>query len=256
MKLTITEGKQVGDVSYMVATIETLVNIIEDKKILRSRLSELNPNTRKKQFYLSLSRNLTSAGIRNPKRWKFGVILDGDKLSDKYSITPVSYAGIQMSYSDLRVKYIVAYDNDTYALNLVNWATIPINKSLWDSITAEIENMPEELKNKKNLIHTGAGSKTINGRKIKEKYLFNVKTGGLKLNYKKYPEICTELSKNENVNETEERIWIPTDKLFIDVKGCIKGVIIPRTMTSEEQEKYEELERILDENGITNILTY
>lgn len=256
MKITITEGKQVGDVSYMVATLETLVNIVTDEKILRSRLAELNPDTKKKQYYLSLSRNLTSAGIRNPKRWKFGVILDGDKLSDNYSITPVSYAGIQMSYSDLRVKWIAAYDNGTYALNLVNWATIPISKNLYDLIVTEINNMPEELKQKKKLMYSGEGRNVVNGRKLKEKYLFNVKTGGLKLTYKKYPEICTTLSKNENVNETEERIWIPTDRPFIDIHNCIKGVIIPRTLTPSEQEEYLELEQILNSRGINNVLNY
>ena len=256
MKLIITEGKQVGEVSYMVSSLETLINILSDEKILRSRLAELNPDTHKKQYYLSLSRNLTSAGNRNSKRWRFGVILDGDKLSDHYSITPVSYSGIQMTYSDLRVKWIAAYDNDTYALNLVNWTTIPISKNLYNLITAEIDNMPEDLKQKKKLQHSGVGRNVVNGRKLKEKYLFNVKTGGLKLNYKKYPEICVLLSKNENVNETEERIWIPTDKPFISIHNCIKGVIIPKTLTTEEKEEYLELEQILKTRGITNILNY
>ena len=161
-----------------------------------------------------------------------------------------------MTYSDLRVKWIAAYDNDTYALNLVNWTTIPISKNLYNLITAEIDNMPEDLKQKKKLQHSGVGRNVVNGRKLKEKYLFNVKTGGLKLNYKKYPEICVLLSKNENVNETEERIWIPTDKPFISIHNCIKGVIIPKTLTTEEKEEYLELEQILKTRGITNILNY
>ena len=49
MKLIITEGKQVGEVSYMVSSLETLINILSDEKILRSRLAELNPDTHKKQ---------------------------------------------------------------------------------------------------------------------------------------------------------------------------------------------------------------
>ena len=112
------EGKQVGEVSYMVADLDVLLYILDDEMLLRSRLQELNPKTQKKEYYLSLSRNLTAAAKRNGKRWRWGVILNGDKLSDRYSITPVSYSGIQMSYSDLRVKYITAYDNGTYALNL------------------------------------------------------------------------------------------------------------------------------------------
>ena len=250
------ESKQVGTVSYMVSSIETLISIIQDHKILRSREAELNPNTGKKQFYLSLSRNLTAAVKRNPKRWKFGVALDGDKLSNKYSITPVSFAGISMTYSDLRVKYITAYDDGTYALNLVNWPTISISKNLWNSITAEIDNMPEDIKTKKKLVHTLEGSRVVNGRKIKEKYLFNVKTGGLKLNFRKYPEICTTLAKNDSINEMEERIWIPSNKLFIDISGCLQAVILPKDMTKENLEDYDELMQILHDNKITNIITY
>ena len=167
------EGKQVGEVSYMVADLDVLLYILDEEMLLRSRLQELNPKTRKKEYYLSLSRNLTSAAKRNSKRWRWGVILNGDKLSDRYSITPVSYSGIQMSYSDLRVKYITAYDNGTYALNLVNWPTIEVNEFIWDKITKEINNLPEEFKEKKKLQHTYEGRNTINGRKVKEKYLFN-----------------------------------------------------------------------------------
>ena len=80
------EGKQVGEVSYMVADLDVLLYILDDEMLLRSRLQELNPKTRKKEYYLSLSRNLTAAAKRNGKRWRWGVILNGDKLSDRYSI--------------------------------------------------------------------------------------------------------------------------------------------------------------------------
>ena len=249
------EGKQVGEVSYMVADLDVLLYILDEEMLLRSRLQELNPKTRKKEYYLSLSRNLTSAAKRNSKRWRWGVILNGDKLSDRYSITPVSYSGIQMSYSDLRVTYITAYDNGTYALNLVNWPTIEVNEFIWDKITKEINNLPEEFKEKKKLQHTYEGRNTINGRKVKEKYLFNVKTGGLKLNYKDFPEICSALDKNPNIDETEERIWIPSGAYYIDIHNCIEGVIAPKNLTEEEQKNYIELERCMSKLGITRIIT-
>ena len=250
------EEKQVGEVSYLVDDLEILLYILDEEMLLRSRLQEYNPNTGKKEYYLSLSRNLTAAAKRNSKRWRWGVILDGTKLSNKYSITPVSYSGIQMSYSDLRVKYITAYDNGTYALNLVNWPTIEVNKFIWDEITKEINNLPEEFKEKKKLQHTYEGRNTINGRKVKEKYLFNVKTGGLKLNYRNFPEICSALDKNTNIDEAEERIWIPSGDYYIDIHNCIKGIIAPSNLTEEEQKDYIELERCMHRLGIKRIVKY
>ena len=42
------EGKQVGEVSYMVADLDVLLYILDEEMLLRSRLQELNPKTRKK----------------------------------------------------------------------------------------------------------------------------------------------------------------------------------------------------------------
>lgn len=106
--MIIIENKQVGPVSYMCETGQILNAILTDMEILRSRKPEKNPATKKPQYYVSLSRDLTSAARRNNERWRFGVVLDGDKLSDRYHISPVSYAGMQTTYSDLRVKAMMA----------------------------------------------------------------------------------------------------------------------------------------------------
>ena len=66
----IVEGKQVGELSYMVADLDVLLYILDDEMLLRSRQQELNPNTGRKEYYLSLSRNLTAAANRNNTRWR------------------------------------------------------------------------------------------------------------------------------------------------------------------------------------------
>ena len=95
---------------------------------------------------------------------------------------------------------------------------------------------------------------TVNGRKVKEKYLFNVKTGGLKLNYKNFPEICSALDKTPNIDEAEERIWIPSGAYYVDIHNCIKGVIVPKNLTTDESADYVELERCMNKLGITRII--
>lgn len=254
--IPILEEKQVGDVSYFVATLPVLESILTDEKILHSTKQELNPNTGKKQYYISTSRSMTDAAKRNNKRWRFGIVVDGTKLSNRYSIQPYSYAGTNLDYSDLRVKYINAYDNGTYTLNLVNLPTFEISKKVYDMIVKEIENMPEDLKNKKNLQHNIGGKKTVGGRKRTEQYLFNVKTGGLKLTYKKFPELSNIITKHTAMNETEERIWIPDNKNFIDIKSCIKAVILPKKLTEDEQEYIDIIYDLLNSKSITNIIEY
>lgn len=254
--MRIIESKQVGELSYMTDYIDSLLFILDEESIYRAREAEYNPNTNRKEFYVSMSRNLTSAAQRNPKRWKFGVIVDGDKLSEKYEITPVSYIGTQFTHSDVKVKYVTAYDNNTYVLNLVNWPTISIDKNTYDSIVKEIENMPEQDKVKHKLIHTGVGSRTINGRKVKEKYLFNVPKGGLRLNYNKYPQICSSIASHTIANEEEERVWITDNNYYIDISGCIKGIIMPHNLTMEEEQDFIEVQRVMKKLGISRIVRY
>lgn len=62
------EEKQVGPVSYMVKEPAVLYTILETNRILRSRKQEYNPDTKEDQYYVSLSRDMTAAAIRNESR--------------------------------------------------------------------------------------------------------------------------------------------------------------------------------------------
>lgn len=229
------EGKQVGDLSYMVESIPILENIIEYGNIFASSKAERNPVDGKKMHYVSFSRNLVSASARNVSKWKYGVIIDGDKLSDKYKITPYSFGGTQTpSTGRFRVRYMVLYDDNTAILNLANWSrTFFISADMFKYIENLILNMPEEDKRKFKLsIETG--KRRQSGKLAIKRYRFNIKNGGLKLNLNSMGSRFTDLIKNTSLNETEERIWL-FNASSIDISGCIKGIILPKSELKDIQ---------------------
>lgn len=250
--MKIVTSKQVGDISYMTASIDDLYNIVLDEEILSSRKLELNPKTMKKQYYVAFSRDYTSAAKRNSHRWRFGVIIDGDKLSNVYNIQPYSYLGTLLTHKgDLRVKYLVKYDDNTYYLNLVNWSTVPISESVYESIADEIDNLPRERQELWRLSYLGEGKIRRNGKKISERYLFDTKTGGLRINMNRYPELCNALLKLPDFDETEERIWLTHNNEFVNIHSCIVGLITPRIITEEEQSAFDDICDILDLHNIS-----
>ena len=182
----------------------------------------------KKMNFVSTSRDMFAAPKRNNTRWKYGIVIDGDSLSNRYSIEPFSFAGnaLQYSTSSFRVKELRAYENGVYKLSMVNWPTIQISKNVFDSIRNSIENMPEEMKQKKKLQVIDGGKRVVGGTKLLKKYLFNVPSGGIMLTPDILKGISSEFTKSSNINEMEERIWSDTDS--ININGCILGVSIPK----------------------------
>ena len=235
------ESKQVGNLSYYVSDMITLVQIIKQGEIWTSKNKEYNTKQKKKMNFVSTSRNMFAAPKRNSKRWKYGVLIDGDFLSNKYHIEPYSFAGnaLQYSSSSFRVKGLMAYEDGTYKLSMVNWPTIPITKNVFDTISNSIENMPEEMKQKKKLQVIDGGKRTIGGTRLLKKYLFNVPNGGVTITSDLMKDIGAEFTKSENMNEMEERIW--SDVESIDINGCILGVLIPKQDSMSMHDGTEEL---------------
>jgi hypothetical protein len=237
-------SKQVGDISYMVSDIDTLMSIIDKEQIWTSKSTERNTDLGKLMHFVSFSRDLTSAARRKASRWKYGIIVDGTKLSNRYKIVPFSFVGHALETKNrLSVKYIVKYDDGTYHLSVVNWNTSQIKESLYEQIKEAIEAMPEEDKIKKRL-EVSTGKRNIGNRRIVEKYLFNVPKGGLGLNRDLLPSNPSEISTNPAFYESEERVW--TDNQYIDISGCIKGVILPKAEADILENDPEQDEDILE----------
>lgn len=225
-------AKQVGDVSYFVNDLTTLYCILDDEMIIHSKHSEFNPRTGKKDYYISLSRSMTAAPKRNKKKWKYGIIIDGDKLSEHYHIEPYSFAGNSLEHTNsFRIKYLVSYNDNTYALNFVNWPTIPIDRQTFEYIKDLILSQPDEFNSSHKLIYQDGGKRRVNGHLIDEKFTYNVQHGdsGKLLSADTLPgNVRSQLIKGPSTNEFEERVW--TDKYpYLDIKGCIKGIIVPRS---------------------------
>lgn len=224
--MKILASKQVGDVSYLVAEIETLYNIVRDEIILSSRVPEKDPNTGKPEHYISLSRNYTSAALRNNGRWRYGVLLDGNKLSERYHIEPISfYGGVRKG---VRLNTLTKYDDGTcYALLINGGGSMQIPSSLYDSIEQIIINLPEETKQQKRLIVQTGGKRRYRGRMIDTKYTFK-NPNGFPLNENTLGSQFTNLLKHTDLNETEERIWVQNKK-SISISGCIIGLVLPKS---------------------------
>lgn len=162
-------------------------------------------------------------------------MIDGDKLLDRYKISPYSFAGNSMKRNYYRVKSLISYDNGTYSLSLVNWPTMPIPKSVFEEIKQLITSDAQGINDLKKL-EVSTGKRPYLGRTIVEKYVYNVKTGGTSLSEDMLSEESLNyLLKHTNLNETEERIWIINDNVkYINIEGCITGYIEPKGDDSVE----------------------
>lgn len=64
-----------------------------------------------------------------------------------------------------------------------------------------------------------------------------LKTEAFFLNERTLGADCQYVTKLSVFNETEERIW--TDKPYININGCIKGIVVPKNLTPDEELNYQ-----------------
>ena len=240
-------SKNYPTLSYMVSNQDILYKILSTQTIATSP-DETNKNSN--QRHVCLSRDLTSAAKRNSTRWKYGILLDGSKLTDRYKISPYSYANVEFNSSrkSLVVKTLTLYDTGECTLTLLNHPTKQIPKRLYDEIREMIITDSQGLNDVKHLV-VSTGTRRVNGRMIVEKFLYNVPTGGIRLSSKTLSESGQMLlTKHTNLNETEERLY--TESYIIDISGCIDGIIIPNGA-----DVYDTILDLCDEHN-WSVLTY
>lgn len=257
MKILKLESKQVGQLSYMVSDIQTLISILTYERINSSRAKERNYQSGKLERSVSTSRVIDSQPKRNPNRWKYGVILDGDALSNKYRINPYSYAGTAFQRGvNLAVKYVAKYESDVYYLQLVKWPKMAISKQLYQAIVDIMESQSDEFKEKKGYVHLGIG-RIYAGKRRLEMYSYKSPHGGIRLSSKMLPNSYKEIAHNLYTDEFEERIWVG-DADHISISNCVIGVLIPKSDYEElYTDEMQELEDALIKcSGDCKILTY
>ena len=233
--MNIQASKQVGPLYYMVKDIEVLKVIVLQEAIRTSIKAEPTGQGNGSKHYISFLRDLTKAN-RNPNRWVYGIQIDGDKLSDKYKISPYSFAGNTIKGSYFRVKTLTKYDNGSCTLSLVNWPTLDIPEYIFKEIEDLILSDVQGVNEKKNLQVT-TGSRRVKGKLIVTKYNYNTKNGGIRINSSNISDkSLSYLLKHTSFNESEERIWVIDDSIqFIRLPGLITGYIEPKGDNSIEK---------------------
>lgn len=229
-------AKQVGPISYLTSTRERLTRNIELQRIRTSRNTEYNNTRQQKMYYVSFSRDLTAAAKRNPDRWAYGLVVDGDKLSNRYHIEPYSFAGANVNRgSTLRIKGIRSYTDGTCQLMLVNWPAIEIPRTTYTTIKQKMLSAPDEYNEVKRLTTQGPGKFARNGKLRHEWIYYDVPGGGLAIKQDLLPpEALNTLLDHTALNESEERIWFPTPTA-VDLHNCIVGIVIPKSEVDELQ---------------------
>lgn len=250
--MKILASKQVGDISYFVESPAVLALILRDEVIRGSNSLEYNPKTGHRQRYISFSRNIFSAANRNNKRWRYGIILDGTKLSDKYSFEPYSYFGHELSRGKIRIKSLAEYDNDTFELEMVNIGPVAVNRQAYGEIRRRILDIPDDVLRRKNftIIH---GKRPYKGRTVVERLKFNTPVGYAISDDWLPDSAFNAIAKSDRLNEYEERIWLDNQSQ-ISIKGCVKFVLVPRKESFDiidgTEPQFELLSEVVDNMSI------
>lgn len=189
--VALTEGKQLGYVSYAVRKsavaqghpISSLLKIMESGYIKASTEEDGSK-------YVSLSRDLLGhLGVGSA--WKCGLVLDGDKLANRYKVKPVNYNSMvyfsgQSSAKQLMLKSIAKYqalDEAGQVTDRAFYITVLQGSSFINVISEDTYNILKTIMEEYNLqpavSDTGWASDKYKGRTNKDvKKYFDVKHQG------------------------------------------------------------------------------
>lgn len=143
--IELNEGKNVGYISYGIknsnddSPIRVLDYILQSDKIKSSVAQEkLYPGSDKDAF-VSTSRDYLSH-IKNNSQRPVGIILDGNKLSNKYKINPINWATLEFDKdtSRLSIKYMYEFTNldnpsqKVYKVQFDNYGAFFVEKEIFE----------------------------------------------------------------------------------------------------------------------------
>lgn len=225
MKLYITASKQVGDISYMVENIHKLYLILSSGEIWASAATEFNFSKNVDDHFVSFSRSKFSHAKLNPK-WRVGVVLDGNKLSENIHIEPYSYAGTRLVYNMRFQLNFLEKIGSKYILSIVAHpdATDPflefeISETSYNKIVHLIETLTVRLQMKYPIQYKCNEDKS----NILYRSVDPIKRG-LPIPSDYFPiNTAFQIFKHSSFNETEERAWGGN----IDITKCVIGLILP-----------------------------
>lgn len=186
MKRMITSSKQVGKIYYLVDSLESVYSILQQKQIRVSSKKEKPAGSDGVEYFVSFTRNYNSLYNQNPTRWHCGIILDGDILSEMYSISPIHYSGTALShtsdtdrYGGFKLKQVTAWADGTFDIRFVGWQTsFEISRSCYNAVVSTIEDLDDKVKQRCRLVRSEGKVKSAKkGCKYIERFLFDTPGG-------------------------------------------------------------------------------
>lgn len=259
MKRAIVARKQIGQVYYMCESLFALRNILRSGEIKMSSKKEKPINTNKPEYFTSLTRNFKSLVAQKPNKWRDGIILDGDKLSDNYSVDPINFVGTsaenqQGPQGKLKISQITHWPSRCM-IRFVGWTKeLKISLSAYSQIKEACLNDLSDTERQKCRLKISQGKRNRGGEKFIERLKFDTPGGSP-------PSIFTYLSDaviselSTVANQYEERIHGPqnlagpTPQRFrsrnvdtlnlpvVHIGKCVKGIVV----NSEDAENYPEI---------------
>lgn len=229
IKLNLNSGKNIDDMYHFTRTAGNFCLICSDHTLRAGEKEERGPaHEEEMEPFISVTRDkhlITTSG----RKYRFGFILDGRKLSDNYKLEPISYPRYQMDVSNtsaIQLTSITRYKNGICKAYVKQYGSITISQETFEELVKYIEKQPEAELKKARLKINQDGKRKVSGigAPIDLQYKFLTEYG-IRISSKNFPEMApttSDLSHNTRVNEFEERIW--GEK--VDIKGCLKGVII------------------------------
>lgn len=251
-------AKQVGAISHLTDTIPNLISILRHQKIATST-PDIKYGKDAGRPYVSFSRDLTSAAERNSNKWRYGIIVDGDKLSNRYAIEPHSFLGeLNSRNRSVKLKVLRAFDDGRYYMTAMIGKTTEIPGWLYNELKSVALAQPESFNKDKKFVHDIEKSKrrSFNHAYRIELLQYMGQYGGYELSPKFISDRAMSWINNHVLNETEERVSmkkqsrqdlrtrktikdLPRDEddviiefsevSYIDLQGCIIGLVLPRT---------------------------
>lgn len=254
-----------GLIRYFVAHIETLANVIERGRILastgESKSADSGSAKGKKLPFVSFSHQLFSHAYRRGSAWKYGIVVDQNKLEQKVQtlhnttiednfvhqnkssrvfgaaklangaeVLITSYGNFEMNLSDTKRKALGNMSSTGYYEK--------VKVSFDTRMAAEREKYADG--HAKNI--SVSDFYCTDSIEFIKRYLrtdVDVIEGFLLVNRLqstsvKFTDICKDvpglfdyLQEYTTANEGELRVWLPKDQKYLDISGCIVGIVLP-----------------------------
>jgi ribA/ribD-fused uncharacterized protein len=178
--LSLTEAKQVGPVSYGVkgsgdaSAVEMLSIILQSDKIKSSEAQAGLYANSEEDAFVSTSRDLLSH-IKGNRQRPVGLVLDGDKLSNKYKINPINWATLELDkeVSRLYLKALYEYTNvdnqeKAYKVQFASYGSFLIQKHVFELLERIMQcyNATETVNRKGEHTTLGATHGFVDGDKV------------------------------------------------------------------------------------------